>query len=50
MGLDSMIIQATGNSQKIDALKLACNEYQVMEFIRTGKVIMLRGLQETSKS
>lgn len=50
MGLDSMIIQATGNSEKIDALKRACNEYRVMEFIRTGKIIMLRGLQETSKS
>jgi acetolactate synthase-1/3 small subunit len=47
--LNSMIIQVTGNSEKIDALKRACSEYEVTEFIRTGKIIMLRGLQETSK-
>jgi acetolactate synthase I/III small subunit len=43
----SMIIQVTGSSEKIDAIRQACEPYAIREFIRTGKVIMLRGLQET---
>jgi acetolactate synthase-1/3 small subunit len=43
----SMIIQVTGNSDKIEAIKTLCAKFEVTEFIRTGKIIMLRGLNET---
>jgi acetolactate synthase-1/3 small subunit len=47
MTTESMIIQVTGSSEKIDAIRDACEAYGIREFIRTGKVIMMRGLQET---
>lgn len=40
---ESMIIQVTGNSDKIDALVTLCSKYRIVEYIRTGKVIMARG-------
>ena len=39
----SMIIQITGNTDKIDAMKHLLDKFEVVEYIRTGKVIMLRG-------
>lgn len=39
----SMIIQVTGNSDKIDAMKRLLDNFEVLEYIRTGKVIMLQG-------
>jgi acetolactate synthase-1/3 small subunit len=43
----SMIIQITGNTDKIDAMKSLCSKFEIVEYIRTGKVIMLRGEEET---
>lgn len=43
----SMIIQITGNTDKIDAMKSLCQKFEIVEYIRTGKVIMLRGDEET---
>ncbi len=43
----SMIIQITGNTDKIDAMKSLCRKFEIVEYIRTGKVIMLRGEDET---
>lgn len=43
----SMIIQITGNSDKIDAMKSLCKKFEIVEYIRTGKVIMLRGEEHT---
>ena len=43
----SMIIQTTGNTDKIDAMKSLCRKFEIVEYIRTGKVIMLRGEDET---
>ncbi|MDD7299590.1 MULTISPECIES: acetolactate synthase small subunit [Fibrobacter] len=39
----SMIIQITGNTDKIDAMKHLLDKFEVLEYIRTGKVIMLQG-------
>ena len=39
----SMIIQITGNTDKIDAMQHVLDKFEVVEYIRTGKVIMLRG-------
>lgn len=40
---NSMIIQITGNTDKIDAVRTLCEKFKVKEYIRTGKVIMTRG-------
>lgn len=44
---NSMIIQVTGNSDKIDAVRTLCDKFKVKEYIRTGKVIMTRGDLDT---
>ena len=44
---NSMIIQITGNTDKIDAMKSLCQKFEIVEYIRTGKVIMLRGEEKT---
>ena len=44
---NSMIIQITGNTDKIDAMKNLCSKFEIVEYIRTGKVIMLRGKDKT---
>lgn len=43
----SMVIQGTGSSEKIDAMKTLLSKFGIIEFIRTGKVIMARGENET---
>lgn len=44
---NSLIIQITGNTDKIDAMKSLCTKFEIVEYIRTGKVIMLRGEDKT---
>lgn len=44
---NSLIIQITGNTDKIDAMKSLCTKFEIVEYIRTGKVIMLRGEERT---
>lgn len=44
---NSLIIQITGNTDKIDAMKSLCTKFEIVEYIRTGKVIMLRGEEQT---
>lgn len=41
----SMIIMATGNTDKINALIQMIQKYQIIELVRTGKVVMARGNQ-----
>ena len=43
----SMVIQATGNSDKLDALIDQLGDYKIIELVRTGKVLMARGQEET---
>ena len=40
---DSMIIEATGEEQKIDSLVALLEDFEIIELVRTGKVAMLRG-------
>lgn len=47
MTMTSMIIQITGNSTKVDTLKSLLQKFEIVEYIRTGKVIMLRGEDKT---
>lgn len=43
----SVIIQAIGDSGKIDALVEMLRKYRIIELIRTGKVVMARGEKPT---
>lgn len=40
---NAMIFQVTGSTEKIDAIKTLLGKFGIVEFIRTGKVIMARG-------
>lgn len=44
---NSIMIMATGDSSKVDALIGLLDKYQFVELVRSGKVIMVRGDQET---
>ncbi|MCL2206797.1 MAG: acetolactate synthase small subunit [Fibromonadales bacterium] len=43
----SMILQVTGNSDKIEAMLSLCKKFEIVEFVRTGKIIMMRGESKT---
>ncbi len=40
---DAIIIEATGEEPKIDALVTLLQDFEIIELVRTGKVAMLRG-------
>jgi acetolactate synthase-1/3 small subunit len=44
---DSMILQVVGNPEKIDALEEMIEKFQIIELVRTGKVVMSRGQELT---
>jgi len=46
-GSESLVIRAYGSSEKIDALILLLKPYRLSELIRSGKVIMTRGVETT---
>lgn len=43
----SMIVMITGDSPKIDAAVTMFSQFQIIETVRTGKVVMARGEQPT---
>ncbi|MFN8006993.1 MAG: acetolactate synthase small subunit [Terriglobia bacterium] len=43
----SVILMATGDTEKVDALVKMMGNYRVIELVRTGKVVMSRGNTET---
>ena len=43
----SLILMVTGDSGKLDALIRMLNKFRIVELVRTGKVIMARGAEET---
>lgn len=43
----SLVIQASGDSDKLDAMIELLKEYKIIELVRTGKVLMARGDEET---
>lgn len=47
MSPNSMIAMFTGTTSKIDAVVLMLGQFEVIETIRTGKVVMARGSQTT---
>jgi acetolactate synthase-1/3 small subunit len=49
VGTKTLVLQVVGNTEKIDALETILRQYGVKEFIRTGKIGILRG-SKTVKS
>ncbi len=47
MSPDSMIAMFTGTTSKLDAVMLMLSQFEVIETVRTGKVVMARGSQQT---
>jgi acetolactate synthase-1/3 small subunit len=43
----SMIVMITGDSPKVDAAVTMFSQYEIIETVRTGKVVMARGEQAT---
>jgi acetolactate synthase-1/3 small subunit len=44
----SVTVQITGSSEKLDSVINVFESYQVLELVRTGKVLMARGSQTTA--
>lgn len=44
---NSLILMVTGDSGKLDALVRMLSKFRIVELIRTGRVIMARGEEET---
>ena len=44
---DSLVIQVTGGTEKLDAMITMMKKFGIVELIRTGKVLMIRGKEET---
>ena len=44
---ESMIIRVEGASDKVDAALRLLNSYEIIETVRTGKVVMARGELDT---
>lgn len=44
---NSIILMATGDTEKVDALVKMMSKFKIIELVRTGKVVMARGNEET---
>jgi acetolactate synthase-1/3 small subunit len=46
-GIDSLIVRIVGAAEKIDVFLNLLRTYQIVELVRSGKIIMTRGLATT---
>lgn len=44
---ESLIVQITGSTEKLDAAVEMLNPYGIVEIVRTGKIVMARGKEKT---
>jgi acetolactate synthase-1/3 small subunit len=44
---NSMILMTTGDTEKLDAMIKLLKKFKIVELVRTGKVVMARGDEET---
>ncbi|MCL5994239.1 MAG: acetolactate synthase small subunit [Firmicutes bacterium] len=47
VSLHSVIIEITGNEEKLEAILLLLSHYGILETVRTGKIALLRGSKVT---
>jgi len=47
IGDESLIVEITGDSEKLDAMERMLNRYGIIEMIRSGKLIIARGKELT---
>jgi len=47
VSMDSMIVEVTGDDEKLEAIKLLLQYYGIKEIVRTGNIAMVRGSKET---
>ncbi len=47
---DSMVVEVTGNEDKMEAIKLLLQHFGIKEIVRTGKIALLRGSKVTRES
>jgi acetolactate synthase-1/3 small subunit len=47
VGNGTLIVQVTGDEEKVDAFVRIVGEYGIQEMVRTGRVVLTRGLQPT---
>ena len=43
IGRNTLIVEATGDSRKIDAIEESLNPFGIVELVRTGKIAIVRG-------
>lgn len=43
----SIIVEVTGNERKVSAIQRSLNEFGIVELVRTGKIVLVRGQRET---
>jgi acetolactate synthase-1/3 small subunit len=48
IGDDTITLQVTGKSSKVDAFHTMVNSFGILELVRTGKVLMSRGKESTA--
>ncbi|MDA3959458.1 MAG: acetolactate synthase small subunit [Planctomycetota bacterium] len=46
-GHESVIIRVSGNCAKLDAMEELLKQWEILELVRSGKIVMARGLDET---
>jgi acetolactate synthase-1/3 small subunit len=46
-GADSLILRVSGNSEKLDSVTALLRPFGIVELVRSGKVLMVRGLATT---
>ena len=44
---ESLVLQVTGSTEKLDALVEMLEPYGIIELVRTGKILMARGKELT---
>ncbi len=46
-GLESVMLRVYGGSDKLDAMRALLEAYRIEEIVRSGKILMARGIQTT---